>query len=283
MEKTIKAVFKKPSRPFHPCISVEAHGKRGRIHLPVAIKCNIICRYCARHTPSCRNHLPGTSAITMTPREALSHFEKEREKYGKDAIAGISGPGEPLFNKETFETFELIRKRFPSSSFCLCTNGFLLDKYVDVLWHLGLRTISMTINGVLGDIVKDLQPGVAMGNITLMGTAAANRLIEAQLKGLGTAVKKGFFVKVNTVLAKDINEDHLIDLARTIKAAGAGIMNIVPVIPPSTASKVQPPPSDRIHQLQNECERYMPQFRLCQKCRSDASGIPGKNVMRGCG
>jgi hypothetical protein len=31
-----------------PCFSEEAQGRPGRIHLPVAMVCNIQCRYCTR-------------------------------------------------------------------------------------------------------------------------------------------------------------------------------------------------------------------------------------------
>ena len=30
----------------HPCFNDEAHDSKGRIHLPVAPKCNIQCNFC---------------------------------------------------------------------------------------------------------------------------------------------------------------------------------------------------------------------------------------------
>ncbi len=32
----------------HPCFSKEAHGKFGRVHLPVAPRCNLQCNFCNR-------------------------------------------------------------------------------------------------------------------------------------------------------------------------------------------------------------------------------------------
>ena len=222
--------------PFHPCIHPGAHRSVARIHLPGAKDCNMSCRYCARQHANGRSGLPGTSTVTMTPEQALIHLGEQRRIWGDNAVIGISGPGEPFANPETFETLRLIKSDYPSHPLCLCTNGFLLRDKVQELLHLGVRVISITINGIDPEVVEILQPCIDLGDVVLMGKTAATKLIEAQISGLRTAVAAGFFVKVNTVLVKGINDDHMTILARSLAEAGAGMMNIMPVASPHSRS-----------------------------------------------
>jgi nitrogen fixation protein NifB len=238
----------------------------------------MICRFCAQHTPSCRSNLPGTSKEVQSPIKALNHLSVQRNLLGSNAIVGISGPGEPLQNPETFETLHLVKKHFPSHPFCLCTNGLLLKDSVAELNELGLSVISMTITGIESKIVSNLQTSIRMGTVSFIGETAAKKLIEAQLSGLKEAAKAGLFVKVNTIVAKGINDHHLPILAKKLADSGAGIMNIVPVIPPFMGSALLPPSQSELDDKRSECERYIRQSKFCKQCRSDASGIPGDRL-----
>jgi len=218
----------------------------------------------------------------MSAEQALNHLREKRRLWGENAVVGISGPGEPLANFETFETLKLIKANYPSHPLCLCTNGFLLkDKFQDLL-ELGINVISITINGIDPEVVKILQPCVKLGDVVLMGKTAAAELIESQLSGLKRAVAAGMFVKVNTVLAEGINDSHMTTLARFLAQAGAGIMNIMPVTAPHSRSRLKPPDRQKVEALRAECEKYLPQFRLCKQCRSDSAGIPGHMKKGGC-
>ena len=218
----------------------------------------------------------------MKPAQALNHLRKQRKIWGDDAVVGISGPGEPLANHETLETLRLIKANFPSQPLCLCTNGFLLKDSVLELHSLGIKVISITINGIDPEVVQILQPCVKLKDVLLMGKAAAINLIEAQITGLKMAVSAGMFVKVNTVLVEGVNDEHVTDLARALARMGAGIMNIVPVVTPHIQTKLAPPNREKIKKLRTECEEYLPQFRLCRQCRSDSAGIPGQINKGGC-
>ena len=268
--------------PFHPCVHPIANRKLARIHLPVAKNCNLICRYCFRQHPNSKRNLPGTSNGVMSPEQALNHLCRQRKIWGRNAIVGISGPGEPLANPETFETLRLVKTKFRSHPMCLCTNGLLLRDRVDDLYDIGMSVISITINGVNPKIVKILQPGIKLGKVLPLGEKAAICLIKAQMEGLKMAVARNMFVKVNTVVAEEINDGHLMDLARIVADIGAGMMNIMPVIPPHAKSPLKPPDRVKIETLRNECEKVIPQFRLCRQCSSDAAGIPGQMKKGGC-
>jgi len=268
--------------PFHPCLHPEANRTLARIHLPVAKNCNLTCRYCARQHNNNKTGLPGTSNVTMNPEQALNHLCGQRKIWGDDAVVGISGPGEPLANPETFETLKLIKANYPSHPLCLCTNGFLLKDSVQELHSLGIKVISITINGIDPEVVQNLQPCVKLKPIVLLGKTAAADLIEAQITGLKMAVSAGMFVKANTVLVEGVNDGHIIELSRFLSKAGAGIMNIMPVVKSHARSKLAPPNRQKIEMLRTECEKYLPQFRLCRQCRSDSAGIPGQIKKRGC-
>jgi len=105
----------------------------------------------------------------MTPEQALIHLGEQRRIWGENAVIDISGPGEPLANPETFETLGLIKSDYQSHPLCLCTNGFLLKDNVQELLQLGVRVISITINGIDPEVVKILQPWVDLGDVVLMG------------------------------------------------------------------------------------------------------------------
>ena len=55
----------------HPCFNVAAHKKHGRIHLPVAPKCNIQCRYCVRKFDCVNESRPGVVSQKLSPEQAV--------------------------------------------------------------------------------------------------------------------------------------------------------------------------------------------------------------------
>ncbi|MEI8356029.1 MAG: nitrogen fixation protein NifB, partial [Deltaproteobacteria bacterium] len=109
----------------HPCFGGN-HKKNGRMHLAVAPKCNIKCGYCLRKHDCANESRPGVTSRILTPQEAI---EKVREIMVSPIagpiikVVGIAGPGDPLFNEETFETFAMVKSEFPHLMLCLSTNG----------------------------------------------------------------------------------------------------------------------------------------------------------------
>lgn len=92
----------------HPCYSEKASHTFGRAHLPVAPKCNIQCNYCVRKFDCVNESRPGVTSEVLDPQKA---FEKVRDiinEYPYIKVIGIAGPGDPLDNEETFETFRLV-------------------------------------------------------------------------------------------------------------------------------------------------------------------------------
>ncbi|MCP2238971.1 hypothetical protein [Thermoanaerobacterium thermosaccharolyticum] len=60
----------------HPCFNPDAALYHGRIHLPVAPKCNIKCKYCDRKTGCVNENRPGVTTKVMDPYEAILYAKK---------------------------------------------------------------------------------------------------------------------------------------------------------------------------------------------------------------
>lgn len=112
----------------HPCFSHDAHSVYGRIHLPVAPECNIKCKFCDRRFDCVNESRPGVTSNILLPDEAVKRLDEALEENPMLRVAGIAGPGEPLYNKETFETLRLIHAKYPDMVLCVSSNGFSLKR-----------------------------------------------------------------------------------------------------------------------------------------------------------
>ena len=157
----------------HPCFGGN-HNKNGRMHLAVAPKCNIKCGYCSRKHDCANESRPGVTSRILTPDEAII---KVREVMASPVagpiikVVGIAGPGDPLANEETFETFEMVKKEFPHLMLCLSTNGLLLPESIDRLYELGL---TIKVNSVLVPGVNDDQIPLIAARVKELGAFVMN-------------------------------------------------------------------------------------------------------------
>jgi len=190
-------------------------------------------------------------------------------------VVGISGPGEPLCNEETFQTLRLISEEFPDLKLCICTNGLLLPDKIDTLKDIGVGSITITINALDPEIGSRINSHCIVNGNKITGVEAAKVLIENQLAGLKRAVELGMLVKVNTVLIPNVNTNHVRKIASEIKKRDATIMNIMPLIPLSKFKNLEAPTCEELIRAREICEPIIPIFRVCKQCRADACGIPG--------
>jgi len=261
----------------HPCYDVHAHNRIGRIHLPVALKCNIACKYCDRKvSPYYHTSRPGLAYALLKPEDALTAVEKAIDKNPSIEVVGISGPGEPLFNKETFDTLKLVSQYFPFLKLCVCTNGLLLPEKAKMLKELNVKSITITINAVDPEIASKIYSFYLVDGEKVEGIQGAEILVERQLKGLKSAAELGFLIKVNTVLIPGINVNHVKDIAYEVERRGAYILNIMPLIPLADFNNLKAPTCDELRAARENCESVIPIFRVCKQCRADACGIPGQ-------
>ncbi len=261
----------------HPCYDVQAHNRIGRIHLPVAQKCNIACKYCDRRiSPYYHTSRPGLAYALLKPEDALTAVEKAMATNPSIEVIGISGPGEPLFNKETFDTLRLVSQNFPFLKLCVCTNGLLLPEKAKMLKELNVKSLTITINAVDPEIASKIYSFSMVDGNKLEGIQGAEILVAKQLKGLEIAAELGFLIKVNTVLIPCINVNHVKEIAFEVERRGAYILNIMPLIPMGELSNLRTPTCEELRAVRENCESVIPIFRACKQCRADACGIPGQ-------
>ncbi|NPV62226.1 MAG: nitrogenase cofactor biosynthesis protein NifB [Methanotrichaceae archaeon] len=264
----------------HPCFSEKACHTFGRMHLAVAPKCNIQCKYCVRDFDCVNESRPGVTSKVLKPEEALARVDEVLEKYHYIKVVAVAGPGEPLANEETFETFSLVGQKYPNMILCVSTNGLLLPDRIQDLDRLGVGNITVTMNAVDPEIGKEIYDYVTYKGKRYEGLEAATLLRDQQLKGIAEAVRLKKIVKVNTVLIPGINDKHVFDIARKIKEMGVFIHNVMPLIPQYKFAHITPPTPEEKRAIQAELGKIIKQMRHCRQCRSDAIGRLGCDVQQ---
>jgi nitrogen fixation protein NifB len=214
----------------------------------------------------------------LTPQQGLEEVRRTMEngQFGKIIkVVGIAGPGDPLANDETFETFRLIRSEFPELMFCLSTNGLLLPDKIDELKSINLHSLTITINALSPGVGALIYRHVTLRGKTYVGVEGAALLIDRQLDGLRLAAQAGLVVKVNTVLIPGTNDLQIPLIAEKIVSLGAYVMNIMPIIPQAELAAVLPPTAEYLESVRAANEGLIGQFRNCRQCRADAVGLIG--------
>jgi nitrogen fixation protein NifB len=264
----------------HPCLGGNRH-KNGRVHLAVAPRCNISCAYCERKHDCANEARPGVTSRLQSPRSALEHLRQIMSVANMAEIikvVGIAGPGDPLANDETFETFRLVKEAFPHLIFCMSTNGLLLPDRIPELEQIGLHSLTVTINAQSPEVGSRIYRHVIFNNVRYQGAEGAALLIDRQIEGVRLAAERGLVVKINTVLIPGCNDDQVALIADKVSQLGAFVMNVMPLIPCGTLKDIVPPTPEYLEQLRSANEQVIPQFRHCSQCRADAFGLIGAGV-----
>ncbi|MDR1036011.1 MAG: radical SAM protein [Deltaproteobacteria bacterium] len=258
----------------HPCFSTRCQPQTGRIHLPVAPRCNIFCRFCARGLTRGAD-LPGNAARVISPEEAVGIVDTALVLCPDIRVAGVAGPGDPLAGPESLEALRLVREAHPDIITCLSTNGLELHDSMEGLMAAGVQTVTVTVNAVDPAILSLVNRGVVTGGRFVGGLEGARILASAQERGIREAARQHMTVKVNMVLVPGMNLEHAGEVASAARSWGAEIMNLIPVIPAHDLAHVTAPTSDEYARASDEAARHLPVKTNCRRCRADACGIPG--------
>ena len=262
----------------HPCFSKDACHFFGRMHLPVAPKCNIQCNYCIRKFDCVNESRPGVTSKVLKPHEALERVREVVKKVHFIKVVAVAGPGEPLFNEETFETFRLVKEEFPHLLRCMSTNGLLLSDRMDDIVDIGIGTLTVTVNAIDPAIGAEIYAFINYQGKKYHGEEGAAMLIRNQLEGIQEAVKRKILVKVNTVLIPTVNDEHIMDITEKISELGVYMQNIIPIIPQYKFAHIIPPTLKEKREIQEKCRKYVLQMTHCRQCRADAIGRLGKDL-----
>lgn len=276
-EKSTKTLEEKTAS--HPCFNCGAH-QYARIHLPIAPNCNISCNYCLRKYDCPNESRPGVTTGILKPEEALERYLKAKEKLPNLTVVGIAGPGDALANaSETLITLALIRKIDPEVTFCLSTNGLMLPRYAEQLIAAGVSHVTVTINAIDPRIGAKIYRYIDYMGERYTGEAAAAILLANQMAGLRLLTDRGIFCKVNIVVLKGINDQHIPEVVKKVKELGVTMTNIMPMISVEGSAFEHLPQASpqEITELRKQCGAILKQMYHCRQCRADAVGILGED------
>ncbi|SEQ60739.1 nitrogen fixation protein NifB [Azotobacter beijerinckii] len=268
----------------HPCYSEEAHHYFARMHVAVAPACNIQCHYCNRKYDCANESRPGVVSEVLTPEQAVKKVKAVAATIPQMTVLGIAGPGDPLANPQrTLETFRMLSEQAPDIKLCVSTNGLALPECVDELAKHNIDHVTITINCVDPEVGAKIYPWIYWNNKRIRGVKAAKILIEQQQKGLEMLVARGILVKVNSVLIPGVNDEHLKEVSKIVKAKGAFLHNVMPLIAEPEHGTFygvmgqRSPEPEELQDLQDACAGDMNMMRHCRQCRADAVGMLGED------
>jgi nitrogen fixation protein NifB len=263
----------------HPCFSEGARHRAGRIHLPVAPKCNMQCNYCNRDFECVNESRPGVSGAILLPLQAADYLDEVLERIKNISVVGIAGPGDPFANPEqTLVTLHLVRERHPEMMLCVATNGLALADYVDELADLKVSHVTVTVNAVDPAVAEKIYAWARLKNRVYRGADAARVILESQQEAIRRLKAKGITVKINTVIIPGINDDHVVEVARQMAALKADIFNAIPMyhVAGTPFADIAPPAREKVERLRKAAGSYLPQMSHCSRCRADAAGMIGE-------
>ncbi len=276
--KNANAISIEEKTKTHPCFSCDSAHKYARMHLPIAPKCNISCNYCLRKYDCPNESRPGVTTEVLSPEKAFEKYKLVKEKMPNLKVVGIAGPGDALANfDEVKKSLELIREYDEEVTFCLSTNGLMLPFYAKDLVELGVSHVTITINAVDPKVTAKVYKYVDYLGVRYVGEEGARILLNNQLSGLKYLTNHGIVCKVNIVMLKGINDDHIEEVVKKVKELGANITNIMQMIPvKGSVFENMPLVSNKeVMDLRKKCGEHLKQMYHCKQCRADAIGLLG--------
>ncbi len=260
----------------HPCFNPDAKGKYGRVHLPVAPKCNIKCNFCDRKYDCVNESRPGVTSNILTPEQAGVYVDRVLEKEPRISVAGIAGPGDPFANgPETMATLRTIHKQHPKMLLCVSSNGMNIGPYIEELAKIEVSHVTITVCAVNPEIGQKVYSWVRDGNVIYRGLQAAEVLLARQLSAIKKLKKFNITVKVNCIVIPGINDDHVEEVAQTMKKLGVDLLTCMAMFPNVNTpfGELKQPDKKAMADIRNMAESYLPQMRHCTRCRADAVGL----------
>lgn len=264
----------------HPCFNPGACKSFGRVHLPVAPRCNIQCKFCNRKFDCVNETRPGVTSAVLSPGQAMVYLEEVFAKKGNIAVVGIAGPGDPFANsEETLETLARVRARFPEVLLCVATNGLNLTPYLDELQRLKVSHVTVTVNAVDPAIGARIYSWMRVGKRVVRAQEGAEVLLSRQIEAIKGLKQRGIMVKVNSIIIPGINDAHIETVARRMAELEVDLFNAMPYYPNagSDFEHLAEPDKVSVEMIRGQAAAHVKQMRHCTRCRADAVGLLGES------
>ena len=173
----------------------------GSLRVSVTDRCNLRCRYCMPEQDYV--WLPRQSILTF---EEITRLVRVFASLGVDKVR-LTG-GEPLLRHDLPTLTGMIAQVPGIRDLAMTTNGVLLAKSVDALWSARLGRITVSLDTLQPERMREL--------------ARTDRHADV-LEGIAAARQAGFSVKLNTVVMRGVNDDELVALIEFARAQQAEI------------------------------------------------------------
>jgi len=265
----------------HPCFNDKVRHTFGRVHLPIAPRCNIQCRFCNRKYDCVNESRPGVTSGVLSPVQAMVYLDAVMARKANISVVGIAGPGDPFANpEETMETLRLVRQRYPAMLLCVATNGLNIAPYIDELAQLKVSHVTITINAIDPEISEKIYSWVRFDKRVYQPGDGVRILLERQLEAIAELKQKGVVVKVNSIIIPGINDEHIPAIAEKIAPMSVDILNCIPYYPNEGAAfkDILEPSKELIQSVRQKAARFLPQMHHCTRCRADAVGLLGEGI-----
>ncbi len=159
----------------------------------------------------------------------------------------------------------------------------MLPDYVDRIKELNIDHVTITINMVDPTIGEKIYPWVHYRRKRYRGIEGVKILHERQMEGLEALQAADILCKVNSVLIPGINDEHMPEVNKAIRARGAFLHNIMPLISAPEHGTYfglhgqRGPNPKELKTVQDNCSGNMKLMRHCRQCRADAVGLLGED------
>lgn len=173
----------------------------GSLRVSVTDRCNLRCRYCMPEQDYV--WLPRQSILTF---EEITRLVRVFASLGVDKVR-LTG-GEPLLRHDLPTLTGMIAQVPGIRDLAMTTNGVLLAKSVDALRSARLGRITVSLDTLQPERMREL--------------ARTDRHADV-LEGIAAARQAGFSVKLNTVVMRGVNDDELVALIEFARAQQAEI------------------------------------------------------------
>jgi nitrogen fixation protein NifB len=260
----------------HPCFNKDSHHKFGRIHLPVAPRCNLQCNFCNRKFDCMNESRPGVTSAVLNPKQASDYLDAMMKKVPNLTVVGIAGPGDPFANPvETMETLREVRRKYRDMMLCVATNGLGVGPYIEELAELKVSHVTLTVNAVDPEIGAKIYAWIRDGHRPTRGVEAAKLLLERQLDAIVRLKQAGVVVKINSIIIPGVNDQHIEAIATKMQELGVDIMNCMAFLPVAGAEfeNIAPPDNMLVASTRLKAGRHVSQMSHCARCRADAVGL----------
>ena len=171
------------------------------LRISVTQRCNFRCQYCMPEKPF--EWLPKEEILSY---EEMFSFIKISIDNGIKKIR-LTG-GEPLVREDLDKLISMIYEYKNDIDLALTTNGYLLKNQIQKLKNAGLKRINISLDSL---------------NKETMWYITKKDVLGAVMEGIEAALDAGLFVKLNTVVMKNINDFEIIELYEFAKSKGMQI------------------------------------------------------------